>query len=333
MYEARQNKEKVSRTHSLSNRKPKVQSENTTTIQRYVSFLNQSFTNDFVENVSIDYALKRGGPPVRLFHNSDFHEVKNGESVYLVGHGGTESAGIYGIDQIYKGFNDKNRGLKNNNVNIIFTSCHAGEIIAPELKRRLDEKFSKQGKYRGNIIGAKGPSIKSDETGNEIKVVNGSKIKEAGLVQTDTEKLFIESYLKPKASEYIEHATKELTSVKVSNEQKQLMIKKIQESSYVRINHIIQDIVQIQNLFSISIEDKAKFVTGLTSGFYKLFIDKLEKLKLLVKNGVYESDLADRERYYNKISANEYRSERDRYENRYPAQTDLLFVGNEYKDL
>lgn len=314
MYEARQNKEKVSHTLSLKSRKHVTQSENATIFQRYVSLLKNDFTNDFVENVSIDYALKRGGPPVNLFRDSDFHEVKDGESVYLVGHGSIISAGIYNINQIYDHFNDEKRGLKSNKVNIIFTSCHAGEIIAPELKRKLDKKFSKQGKYRGNIIGAKGPSIKSDETGNEIKVVNKEKIKNAGFVQTYTEKLFIESYLKPKASEYIEHATKELTSVKVSNEQKQLMIKKIQESSYVRINHIIQDIAQIQNLFSISIEDKAKFVTGLTSGFYKLFIEKLERHDLLVKNGIYESDLADRERWINKISANEYRSESYRYE-------------------
>ena len=298
MYEAKQRKEAASRALSVNNRKHIVQYGNTRILQRYVSLLKSEFTNNFVENVSIDYALKRGGPPVKLFHESDFHEVKDGGNVYLVGHGNTEYAGSYNIDEIYNAFNNEQTGLKNNNVNIIFTSCYAGKEIAPELKRRLDEKFSKQGKYKGNIVGAKGPSIKSDETGDEIRVVNPKKSMEAARVQQDTEKIFIESDLKSNAAAYIERAIKRLESVKISEDQKQFMIEKIKKSSQNSIDGIIQDVIQYS--FSIdSIEDKAGFITELTNGFFTLFIGELRKKELLVKNGVYESVLADKEKYYN----------------------------------
>lgn len=293
MYEAKQRKEKVSRTISRSlsvnNIKHMVQYGNTRILQRYVSLLKYGFTNNFVENVSIDYALKRGGPPVKLFHESDFHDIEDGGNVYLVGHGNTESAGSYNIDEIYNAFNNEQTGLKNNNVNIIFTSCYAGEKIAPELKKRLDEKFSKQGKYNGNIVGAKGLSIKSDKIGNDIRVVNHEKRANAAFVQQYTEKLFIESDLKPNAASHIERAIKGLKSVEVSEEQKQFMVRKIKESSKNSIDGIIQDVM----LSLLSTEDRARLITELTSGFYTLFVSKLEKYKLLMEDGIYQSILTE----------------------------------------
>lgn len=282
------------------------------TIQRYVCLLKEKFTDDYVENASIDYALKRAGEPLVAFPDSNFSTIPSNGNLYFVGHGRAGQAGSYSTDMIANRLIDPNLGLKHDNINIKFTSCYAGKdsktginnSVIDTLKAQLNTSFSSKhyfvtnwlkNPYRGSITGAMGPSIKSNETGDEFFVVNEQKnpiaiefphnsttfkirINPTAFdIQKKVESDFIKLKLMHTPKVYIEKAANNLESgMKPST--RSLLANLISNTPQRTLNDLISDILKVfkteKGEFRTS-NEKVGFITAFTTDFYPLLIDKL----------------------------------------------------------
>lgn len=147
-------------------------------IQRQVAIAKNKMTNDFIELTSIDYAVKRAGGPIALFKDSDFSAMGGGDILYIVAHGRVGQSGDVSPGAMIKRLTDKDVGLKNPIKAIIFTSCSSGkgtdetdnDSVINLIKAGLKDSFPGI-----TIIGARGPSAKSDQTGDEFTVVDSNK--------------------------------------------------------------------------------------------------------------------------------------------------------------
>ena len=147
-------------------------------LQRQVAVAKNRITQDFIELTSIDYAVKRAGGPVALFNSSDFSAMGSEDVLYIVAHGNVGQSGDIPPREMIRRLTDKKVGLKNPIKAIIFTSCYAGkgtdmaetDSVVNQLGRGLHDSFPGI-----VIIGARGPSGKSHQTGDEFTVVDDSK--------------------------------------------------------------------------------------------------------------------------------------------------------------
>lgn len=261
------------------------------TIQRQVCLLKPTFTDDFVENVSIDYALKRAGGPVQAFPASDFSAIPAGGNLYFVAHGAVGRAGDYSTTEIAKSLMDVITGLRHRDINITFTCCYAGKdnttgvntSVIDDLKRKLNSpNNSLTTPYTGSITGAKGPSIKSNETGNDFFVVGAqpaSALASVINIQRKVESDFITSTLKPNSNTYINDANSKLESTnKMSSTLVNSLDTLIKATSKTALNGLIEDILLelSKNGHTLTSAEKIAFITAFTSGFYTQFKNALQ---------------------------------------------------------
>ena len=146
-------------------------------IQRQVCLLKKAFTDDFVENTSIDYSYKRAGGPIETFPTSNFSLMPAQSKLYFVAHGAPGVAGEYTGEQIADRLTDPIVGLKNQISEIIFTSCNVGTDKTSTDDSVVDKVYAAVKPKSPNVIvkGATGASIKSHATGNDFMVIDPSK--------------------------------------------------------------------------------------------------------------------------------------------------------------
>ncbi|MTV49019.1 DUF4157 domain-containing protein [Heliobacillus mobilis] len=147
-------------------------------MQRMVAIAKKSISGDFIESNSIQYALERAGGPIGLLTDLKYNELLDGATLYIVAHGSKESSGEYTGEEIAN-ILIKN-GLKNQkNIEIIFTSCHAGEGKSnpktDSVVAIIAQKLKESGITEITISGAKGLSIKSSATGDDFFVIKPDK--------------------------------------------------------------------------------------------------------------------------------------------------------------
>lgn len=149
-------------------------------IQRRVALAKESPSENFVELTSINYAIKRAGGPVKLLKDSDFSSMQSDEILFIVAHGSVGSSGDYSANQIADFLTDEHKGLQNSIKGIIFTSCYAGkgEVMYDEsdsVVGILSNRLTDAGFGGVTVIGARGPSIKTDEMVGNYTVWDKSK--------------------------------------------------------------------------------------------------------------------------------------------------------------
>lgn len=149
-----------------------------TTVQRMTVLNKPAMTGDFIELTSIDYALKRGGPPFALFPQADFSILKPEDSLYFVAHGRVGESGDVPTPDLLRRLTDRRLGLRQAIREIVFTSCYAGkgrkaddsDSVVSTLQAALRPRFPQV-----EIRGARGPSVKSSQTGDAFTVIDTSK--------------------------------------------------------------------------------------------------------------------------------------------------------------
>jgi Domain of unknown function (DUF4157) len=146
--------------------------------QRMVVLNKPAMTGNFVELTSIDYGLKRAGGPVALFTNANFSTLGAEDLLYFVAHGSIGQSGEVPTDALVARLLHKDFGLKSGIQGIVFTSCYAGK------GNEVDDSDSVVAAVRGAlharfpgipVTGARGPSVKSDKTGDDFTVWDKSK--------------------------------------------------------------------------------------------------------------------------------------------------------------
>lgn len=152
-------------------------SEKNNVIQRQVCLLKDAFTDDFVENTSIDYSYKRAGGPIETFPTSDFSKMRDESKLYFVAHGAPGKAGNYTGEQIAARLTDTNVGLQKKISEIVFTSCNAGTNKSSTDDSVVDKVYKAVRSISPDITvkGATGVSIKSDATGDDFMVIDSLK--------------------------------------------------------------------------------------------------------------------------------------------------------------
>ena len=149
---------------------------------------------DFIELVSVNYAYKRAGGPIVDWTTDGFAQLQTGDKLYIVGHGGIGTFGAFSVADLVAALTTGPKALvKGIMLDIIFTSCNAGlasattDSTVSQLRKGLEKA-----NYTGvRVMGACGPSVKSDATGNEYAVIDPdqAKKKQAGALQKQLERL------------------------------------------------------------------------------------------------------------------------------------------------
>ena len=210
-------------------------------IQRMVALAKAKATKaDAIELTSINYAVQRAGGPVGLLKDSDFSTLTEEDTIFIVGHGDPGESGDYTADAIVNFLFKGSKALTGKVAAIRFTSCYAGagvtddltDSVVAKIKAALDDK-----NWEGvEVSGARGPSIKSDEVGDEFAVVDPDQVGDAGKVQNLLMKI---------------HKPKQKTEDAILEQQKK-------ESR------------------PLTLEEKAKIASDETSLFYQQFIASLK---------------------------------------------------------
>jgi len=146
--------------------------------QRMVVLNKPAMTGNFVELTSIDYGLRRAGGPVTLFKDANFSTLGEDDLLYFVAHGSIGKSGEIPTDALIARLLHKNLGLQKAIKGIVFTSCYAGkgneiddsDSVVNSVRIALHDKFPGI-----PVTGARGPSVKSDKTGDEFTVWDKSK--------------------------------------------------------------------------------------------------------------------------------------------------------------
>lgn len=146
-------------------------------IQRMVAISKAVSTENFVELTSINYGVKRAGGPVVYMAQADFSSLGEEDRLYIVAHGAPGSSGDYTGEEIANYLTHPGKGLKASIAEIKFTSCYAGkgEVLGDEIDSVvavITHKLSSAGLGGIQVSGAKGPSVKSHEVGDEYAVIN-----------------------------------------------------------------------------------------------------------------------------------------------------------------
>ncbi len=146
--------------------------------QRMVVLNKPAMTGNFVELTSIDYGLKRGGAPFALFKDADFSALGADDLLYFVAHGSIGQSGAIPTPTLIARLVHKDLGLKRKIKGIVFTSCYAGkgndvddtDSVVAAVRAAL------HGTFPGiPVTGARGPSVKSDKTGDDFTVWDKTK--------------------------------------------------------------------------------------------------------------------------------------------------------------
>lgn len=230
-------------------------------IQRRVVLARDNPSGDFVELTSINYAVKRAGGPVEVLKDADFSNMGVGETLYIVAHGGPGISGDYKADQIVGKLFNGSKALQNKIQGVYFTSCYAGKgetnDMTDSVVAKIKAAFDGKGWSGVTVSGARGPSIKSDEVGDEFAVVDPDQSGIAGDVQRLLEKIYEP---RQKTKEAIEKAESEAST-------------------------------------PLTLEEKAAIASRETGEFYKQFIASLkdpakvsESLKELLSNDKIDKD-------------------------------------------
>ncbi|MDR0657881.1 MAG: DUF4157 domain-containing protein [Mediterranea sp.] len=261
-----------------STKKPNV-------IQRQVCLLKKDFTDDFVENTSIDYSYKRAGGPIETFPTSNFSSMEEGSKLYFVAHGQAGQAGQYSGKDIANRLTDTNVGLKNKIDEIVFTSCYAGTNKTLIDDSVVDIVYDAVKPISPDITvkGATGPSIKSDATGDDFMVIAPTKERQSCDSQKIDEEAFInEIKINPKV--VTDKLPRVLTATTAPGPV--LDITKIdtiiRSTTASKINELILEVLSIlPTEFKTDIIFKSKFIAKLTELFYQRFEKTLKSNQLL----------------------------------------------------
>ncbi|WP_236618869.1 DUF4157 domain-containing protein [Acaryochloris sp. CCMEE 5410] len=230
-------------------------------VQRQVVLARDKPSGDFVELTSINYAVKRAGRPVGVLKDADFSKMGEGETLYIVAHGAPGESGDYTADEIVNKLFSGSKALQNKIKGVYFTSCYAGKGETDDMTNSVVAKiktaFDGKGWSGVTVSGARGPSIKSDEVGDEFAVVDPNQKGIAGDVQKLLEKIYEP---RQKTKEAIEKAESEAST-------------------------------------PLTLEEKAAIASRETGKFYKQFIASLKdpvkvskSLKELLLNNTIDKD-------------------------------------------
>lgn len=162
-------------------------------VQRRVVLARDKPGGDFVELTSINYAVKRAEGPVGLLKDADFSKMGENKTLFIVAHGGPGKSGDYTADQIVDKLFNGPKALQNKIKGVYFTSCYAGKGVTNDMTdsvvAKIKTAFNGKGWSGVTVSGARGPSIKSDEVGDEFAVVDPDQTGMVGDVQRLLEKI------------------------------------------------------------------------------------------------------------------------------------------------
>lgn len=193
MYEARQNKEKVSRVISTQKQK-KVQqlypkNDRNNIVQRLI-VTDEKDASDFIILASIGaYLQHKGESKVDYIDMADY---RNETKLYIVAHGDTEKIGDKNPKDMAKALTKTPNGISQNMNFIFLAACESGKIIngndsyAHKLKSELNSYKNTQ------IIGIPGEATITNLDNAEEMPVGNDKLSEANTIDAEARHIYEE---------------------------------------------------------------------------------------------------------------------------------------------